>query len=128
MRAVKAKRKGKADAASAQRTLPVAELPMESGARNLNQPASLPMADENRMSGRVPSRNWRLLSQERNRVAVSAARGILRPSHAQYLRVPRRVRGNGSRISRRTGVDVRRTGVDVRGRLLSQGDSTSAAG
>ena len=67
---------------------------MESGARNLNQPASLPMADENRTSGRMPPRNWRLLSQERDRVAVSATRGTVRPSHAQHLRVPRRVRGS----------------------------------
>ena len=106
MRAVEAKRENKADSALARQPLPVAEFPMESGARNLNQPDRLPMADENRTSGRVPPRNWRLLSQERDRVAVSTARGTVRPSHAQHHRVPRRVRGNG-RISRRTGVDVR---------------------
>ena len=107
MRAVEAKGEGEADAASARQPLPVAELCMESSARNLNQPASLPMADENRTSGRVPSRNWRLLSQERDRVAILAAGGIVRPNHAQHLRVPRCVRGNGRRISRRTGVDER---------------------
>ena len=80
---------------------------LKGGARNLDQPAGLSMAVENRTSGRVPPRNWRLLSQERHPVAVSAAWELVRRSYAQHFGIPRRLRGNGRRLLRRTRVDVR---------------------
>ncbi|KAI2489506.1 hypothetical protein MHU86_25083 [Fragilaria crotonensis] len=118
---VEAGREGETDQTPTGRPDSVEGFPSEGVARYLDQQAGLPVADAHSEGGRMPTRHRRLLPQERPGVAISATRA---PAGAATLNTLEFLAAFvGMIVEFHEGAAW--TDEDV---LLSQGDSTSAAG